>query len=155
MDEGLIGNILIGVVIALFLVGNLFLRKRSMEKTDLGKVAILLAEINHNLKIVDAFSYNLRVKKFKTGSWARNKDKIDFVDERIRTTLANAFNMAEEFNQKIAAARKYKSSSYLASVEVDKLRNAMTKSQQELGEWFTENKDSQELLPKRRGLFGR
>ena len=153
MDEGALGNIILVVVIILFMVGSMFLRKRSMEKTELGKVITLLSEINQNLKIIDAFSFNLGVKKFKTDSWQRNKAKFDFLDERLRTTLASAFDLAEEFNWRIDEAKKHKSSSYLASVEADKLKDAMTKSQQELGEWFQENKDKQELLPKKRGLF--
>jgi len=153
--EGIPGNIILAIIIALFLLSNLFLKKRSMEKTDLGKVVNMLAEINQNVKIIDAFSYNLKVKRFKTGSWSRNKDKLSFLDDKLRTALASAFGMAEEFNQNIDAAKKRKSSSYLAGIEVDKLRDIMTMCQQELGNWFNENRDSQELLPKKRGLFGR
>jgi len=151
--EGALGNIILVVVIMLLMLGSIFLRRRTMEKTELGRVIALLSEINQNLKIIDAFSFNLRVNKFKTGSWTRNKTKLDSLDERLRTTLASAFDMAEEFNWKIDEAMKHKSSSYLASIEVGKLKDAMTKSQQQLGEWFTENKDKQELLPKKRGLF--
>lgn len=152
--EGMLGNIILVVVVLLFMLGSIFLRRRTVEKTELGKIITLLSEINQNLKIVDAFSFHLGVKKFKTDSWNRNKTKFDFLDERLHTTLANAFGMAEEFNQRIDEAKKYKSSSYLASIEVDKLKDTMTKSQQELGEWFQENKDKKELLPKKRGLFG-
>jgi len=152
--EGMLGNIILVVVILLFMLGSIFLRRRSVEKTELGKIITLLSEINQNLKIIDTFSFHLGVKKFKTDSWQRNKTKLDFLDERLHTTLANAFGMAEEFNQRIDEAKKYKSSSYLASIEVDKLKDTMTKSQQELGEWFQENKDKKELLPKKRGLFG-
>ena len=126
-----------------------------MEKTELGKVVGMLAEINHDLKIIEAFSFTMGVKKFKTGSWTRHQDKLDFLGDRLQTTLAKAFGMAEEFNQKIDTARKHTSTSYLASIEVDKLKESLIKSQQELGEWFTENKDRKELFPKKRGLFGR
>lgn len=153
--EGVLGNIILVVVILLFLLSSIFLRRRSMEKTELGRVVTLLSEINENLKIIDAFSFTLGVKKFKTGSWTRNQDKLDFLDDKLRTNLARAFGMAEEFNQNIDAAKKHKSSSYLANIEADKLKEALTKSQQELGDWFNENKDKQELPPKKRGLFGR
>ncbi len=152
--EGMLGNIILVVVILLFMLGSIFLRRRTMEKTELGKIVSLLSEINQNLKIIDAFSFHWRTKKFKTGAWQRNTTKLDFLDEKLHTTLANAFGMAEEFNQRIDEAKKYKSSSYLASIEVDKLKDTMTKSKQELEEWFQENKDKQELLPRKRGLFG-
>ena len=153
--EGIPGNVILAIVIALFLFGNLFLRRRSMEKTELGKAVALLAEVNHNIKTIDTFSFTLKVKKFKTGSWSRNKNKLDFLDDRLRSTLANAFGMTEEFNQRISDAKKHKSSSYLANIEIDKLRDAMTRCQQDLGEWFNENRDNKELFPKKRGLFGR
>ena len=153
--ESIPSNIILAIVIALFLFGNLFFRRRSMEKTDLGKVVTLLAEANYNIKAIDAFSYNLKVKKFKANSWNRNRDKLDFLDDRLRNTISNAFILAEEFNQRISDAKKHKSSSYLASIEVDKLRDAMTRCRQELGDWFNENRDRKELLPKRRGLFSR
>jgi len=152
--EGPLGNILLVVVIILFMLGSIFLRRRSAEKTELGKIVSLLSEINQNLKIIDAFSFHWRTKKFKTGAWQRNTAKLDFLDEKLQTTLANAFGMAEEFNREIDEARRHKSSSYLASIKVDKLKDVMTKGQQELGEWFQENKDKQELLPRKRGLFG-
>ncbi len=154
MGEDGLGNIIFVVVILLFMLGSIFLRRRTMEKTELGKIVTLLSEINQNLKIIDAFSFHLGVKKFKTDSWQRNKTRLDFLGERLQATLANAFGMAEEFNQRIDEAKKYKSSSYLASIEVDKLKDATAKSKQELEEWFQENKDKKELLPKKRGLFG-
>jgi len=153
--ENILETIIPLIAIVLFMVVNIFLKRRTTEKTELGKVAVLLSEINQNLKIIDAFSFTLGVKKFKTGSWTRNQDKLDFLDERLRTNLARAFGMAEEFNQNIDAAKKHKSSSYLASIEADKLKEALTKSQQELGDWFNKNKESKELLPKKRRLFGR
>jgi hypothetical protein len=62
--------------------------------------------------------------------------------------------MTEEFNREIDAAKKYKSSSYLANIEVDKLRESLTRSKQGLEEWFAANKDKKGLMPKRRSLFG-
>ena len=153
--ENILETILPLIAVVLFTVVNIFLKRRTAEKTEMGRVAVLLSEMNQNLKIIDAFSFNLRVKKFKTGSWARNQNRLDFLDDRLRTNLAKAFGMAEEFNQNIDAAKKHKSSSYLASIETDKLKEALIKSQQELGEWFNENKDSKELFPKKRRLFGR
>jgi len=153
--ENILETILPLIAIVLFIMFNFFIKRRTTEKTELGKIIAMLSEINHNLKIIDAFSFNLGVKKFKTGSWTRNQAKLDFLDERLRTNLTRAFGMTEEFNQNIDAARKHKSSSYLASIETDKLKEALTKSQQELGEWLNENKDKKELLPKKRGLFGR
>ena len=148
-------NIILGVVIVIVLIANVYFKRRKMEKTPLGAVSLMVMELNSNYKLTESFSFHRGIKKFKTGSWNRNKDKLDFLDGKLRTTLASAFGMAEEFNQSIDAARKRQTSSYLASIEVDKLRDIMTRCQQELGDWFSENRDSKELFPKKRGLFGR
>jgi len=76
--DGIPTNIILTVVVLLVMLSNIFLRRRSAEKTDLGKVVALLSEINQNLKIIDAFSFNLGAKKFKTGSWSRNQNKLIF-----------------------------------------------------------------------------
>ena len=154
MNEDTLGTLVPIVILAIFMLSNIFLRRRSMEKTELGKVATLIAEINHNLKIIDNFSFTLKVKKFKTGAWNRHKTRLEFLDERLRATLAKTFDLADAFNQQIDSARKHQSSSYLASIEVDKLTDWLTRSQQGLGEWFNQNRDK-ELFPKKRGLFGR
>jgi len=142
------------IAIVLFMVVNIFLKRRTAEKTEMGKAISLLTEINQNLKIIEVFAYDLRARKFKIGSWNRNKAKLDFLDERLHTALVNTFNMTEEFNREIDAAKKYKSSSYLANIEVDKLRESLTRSKQGLEEWFAANKDKKGLMPKRRSLFG-
>ena len=142
------------IAIVLFAVVNTFLKRRTAEKTETGKATSLLTEINQNLLIAKTFAHGLRAKKFKIGSWNRNKAKLDFLDERLHTALVNTFSMAEEFNREIDAAKTYKSSSYLANMDVDKLRESLTKSKQGLDEWFAANKDKKELMPKKRGLFG-
>ena len=152
--ENMLETLLPIIAIVLFMVVNIFLKRRTADKTEMGKVISLQAEINQNLKIIETFAYDLRVRKFKTDSWNRNKAKLDFLDERLHTTLVNTFSMAEECNRQIDTAKKYKSSSYLAGIEVDKLRESLTRSKQGLEEWFAANKDKRELMPKKRSLFG-
>ncbi|GAJ17764.1 unnamed protein product, partial [marine sediment metagenome] len=83
-------------------------------------VTSLLSEIALNQQIMEAFLQNWQARKFKTGSWQRNKDKLGFLDQELRNTLERAFSLAEEFNRDIDSARKYKSSSYLAGISADK-----------------------------------
>lgn len=155
MDEDIIGNIIVIVAIILFMLGSIYLRRRTATgKTEPETVASLLSEVEQNLKLVDAFSFRLKTKKFKTGSWNRNKARLDFLDQDSQSALARAFGIAEESNQKIDDAKKHKSSSYLASIELDKLKDTMTKSKQELERWLQENKDKTEMFPKRHGVFG-
>lgn len=155
MDLGETGtNIIFGIVIVLFLVLNVYVRSRRTAKTPLGRVIKILAEINYNKKLVENFSFHRGIGKFKTGAWKRNNDKIDFVPQQLRMTLSQTFEMSAEVNERINAARKYKSDSYMAGIDVDKLKAPLAKSQQQLQEWLQANAQNPAYMPKRRGLFG-
>ena len=69
-------------------------------------------------------------------------------------TLSRTFEMAEEVNERIEAAKKFKSDSYMAGIDVDKLKEPLAKSKQQLREWLEANMQNPEFMPKRRGLFG-
>ena len=156
MDLGETGiNILLGILIALLLVANFFFRKRKAEKTPLGKAVGIFSELRHNQKLTGTFSFHWGSKKFKTASWKRNNARIDFIPMEIRATLSKAFDMVEDVNQRIDAAKKYKSDSYMAAIDVDKLKVPLARGAEQLQIWLQENVNNPEFLPKRRrGLFG-
>lgn len=150
-----ISNILVLIVpLVLVIILQFFIKKRQVEKTPMGKVISILTEVRHNQKLTEGFAFNLQAKKFKTGSWKRNYNKIDFLDDKTQVALADAFDMAEDFNQQIDMAKKQKSSSYLATVNVERLRAPLEKSKLGLEEWLQENMHKEEMYPKRRSLFG-
>ena len=140
-DLAEIGKILsyLAPVIILVLV-NVFFRKQQEEKRRLAVVRSLLSEIDYNQKLMEAFLFQWQAKKFKAGSWKRNRDKMDYIDQGLHTTLASAYEIAEEFNREIGTAKKHKSASYLASIRVDRLREPLAKSKQGLEEWLELNK---------------
>ena len=155
MDLGEAGkNLIILIPIILLIIVNIFFRKRKGEKTPLGIAVTMLADVNRNQKLAETFSFHWRSSKFKTGSWKRNRGKLDFLPLELQETLSKAFGMAEEFNQRIEDAKKYKSDSYTAGINVDKLKEPLAKSRQQLEEWLRENMGNPEYQPKRRGLFG-
>jgi len=138
-------NILIALGIA-FLIGiNLFLKSRHQARTPAEMVSSLLSEINHNQKLVEDFQFHLNVKKFKTESWKINKTKADFLGQSLLTTLDTAFGMAEGFNRDIDTAKKYKSTSYLAAISIDKLKELLAQSKQGLEKWLQENAEKPQL----------
>lgn len=138
-------NILIALGIA-FLIGiNLFLKSRHQARTPAEMVLSLLSEINHNQKLAEDFQFHLNVKKFKTESWKINKTKADFLGQSLLTTLDTAFGMAEGFNRDIDTAKKYKSTSYLAAISIDKLKELLAQSKQGLEKWLQENAEKPQL----------
>jgi len=147
-------NIILGIVILLFLVLNIFVKSRKAKKTPLGRVVDIFSELNHNEKLVENFGFTPGVKKFKTGAWLGNSDKVDFLPQELWMMLSHVFEMSEEVNERINAARKFKSTSYMAGIDVDKLKAPLARSKQQLQEWLQANMQNPEYMPKRRGLFG-
>jgi len=127
-------------LIILFVVNVLF-RKQQEQKRRLEVVRSLLSEISYNQKRMEAFSFQWQTKKFKTGNWKRNKDKMDYIDQSLHATLADTYEIVEEFNREIEAAKKHKSLSYLAGIQVNRLEKPLAKSKQGLEEWLQLNKE--------------
>ncbi len=154
-DLGDLGkNLTVILPLILLIIFQIFFRKRRAERTVPEIVSSLLAEINQNQQLMEAFLVKWQARKFKTGSWQRNKNRLDFLDQSVQTALADAFDLAEDFNRQIASAKKHKSASYLANINVDRLKEPLTRSRQGLEKWLQANADQKGLPTQRRGLFG-
>jgi len=129
-------------LLVIMMVANIFLKGRKMEKSPTGKMMVIYMELNSNKRTLES------------SAWKRNRDKLDFLPYELQTSLADAFDMAEDYNQRIAAASKFASSSYMAGIDVEKMRKPFEQTVQELYAWIQENMDNPELAPKKRGLFG-
>jgi len=153
-DFGDFGNILIIMIpLILIILFNVFFKKRKAEKTEPEIAMSLLSEVAINQQIAEAFAGKSQLRKFRTGSWQRNREKMNFLDQKLKDELAKAFGMAEEFNRAIDATRKFKSSSYLEGIPVDKLKDSLARSRQGLEEWFELNKDQAMMTTGRRGCL--
>jgi len=140
-------------IVIIFILGIL-MKRRQAGKSNIEVAIGLLSDTKHNLKITDSLSSTWEVKKkFKTGNWNKNQGKIDFLDERLQDDIYTAFSLAEDYNERIVAARQHKSTSYLMGIQADKLGSALTASRDGLEEWVRENFQSQ-TTQRRRGLFG-
>jgi len=147
-------NIIIGVVVLLFLGLNIYVKSRRSLKSPLGRVALILTNINHNVNLVENFSFHHGVGKMRTCAWQKNEDKIDLLPQELRMALSQVFEMCEEVNGRIDAARKFKSDSYMAGIDISKLKAPLADSQKQLQEWLQANMQNPEYQPKRRrGLF--
>ncbi len=148
-------NILAGVLLFGVLGLNIYLKIRRSIKAPLGRVTLVLAELNRNEKLIENFGFHQGAGKLKTGAWRKNKDKVDFLPQELRMILTHTFEMSEEVNERIDAARRFKSDSYMAGIDVSKLKEPLAKSKQQLQEWIQENMQNPEYQPKkRRSIFG-
>lgn len=154
-DLGELGkNLTVIIPLILLIIFQIFFRRRRAERTPQEIVTSLLTEVNQNQQLMEAFLVNWQVKKFKTGSWQRNKNRLDFLDQSVQTALADAFDLAEDFNRQMASAKKHKSASFLANINMEKLREPLSRSRQGLEEWLQAKAGQQGLPTRRGGLFG-
>ena len=153
-DFGDFGNILVILIpIILVILFNVFFKKRKAEKTQPEIAMSLLSELAMNQQIAKASLEKSQIKKFRTDSWQRNRENLDFLSQTLQDELAKTFGMAEEFNRAVDATRKFKSSSYLEGISVDRLKESLARSRQGLEEWFESNKDQTAMTPGRRGCL--
>ena len=129
-----------------FILINVFFRKQQQQKQRQQVVRSLLSEIDYNQKHMEAFLFKWQAKKFKTGTWKSNRGKMDYIDQSLHNTLAGAYEIAEQFNSEIDAAKKHKSSSYLAGIEVGRLKEPLARSKQGLKEWLELDKRQKEMI---------
>ncbi len=156
MDFGTLGdNIpLIAAIVGLILLQFFFMRRRKPEATQPEIVQNLLAEVKLNQALAATVSLREKPKKFEAVSWQRGKGKLDFLGQPLEGTLSGAFMLIEDFNGQIEAARKYKSASYMANVNVDKLNALLAESKQGLEKWLLAKVGTKEPSTKYPTIFG-
>ena len=148
-------NILIGVALILMLGLSVVLQILRTRQAPLGRVVGILSNVIKNEKFVENFSFHRSMGKLKAGAWKKNKDKINFLPQDMRTALSKLFEMVEEVNERIDAAIRYKSDSYMAGIDISRLREPLAGSKEQLQEWVQVNMNNPEYLPKKRSLFRR
>jgi hypothetical protein len=161
MDLGDSGQnfLIIAVIIGLLLLQFFLRRRRSPATTQQQIVQNLLAEVKFNLRLAEVLTLSWQAKKFITTSWQIDKNKLDFLDQSLQGTLSDAFAIEEDFNQQLDIAKKHKSSGYMASIDLAKLKEKLTKSREGLEEWLLAKTGTKEPPPQYPGitdlLFGR
>ncbi len=154
-DLGEIGRILSYMApVVIFLLINVIFKKQQEQKRKQTVIRRLLSEANYNQKLIEASSFQWQMKKFKTGTWKSNRGKMDYVSPGLLSALADAHEVAEEFNRAIDEAKKHKSASYMATIRMDRLREPLIRSEQGLEEWLRENTGKKETPKGHPGLSG-
>jgi hypothetical protein len=149
---GVGSTVIIIVVLVVGLVLTLGLQFWRMSRSPMGKVLRITNNIKFNEKLNRDFGYN-SVKKFKTGAWMKNKEALDFLPEELLVELDKLFYQLAEINDRIDSAIKFKSNSYLASIDADQLTEPLIECRDQLQAWITENIHNPEYLPKKYGIF--
>lgn len=144
---------LIALVIALILLQFFLRRRRSPETSQLRIAEVLASEVRVNLRLAEVLADGEQIKRFITTSWTMHKNKVDFFEQALQVNLTDAFTIAEDYNQQVNAAKKFKSVGYIASIDVEKLRDKLTKCKEGIEQWFLAKTGSKEPPPKTPGMF--
>ena len=155
MDFSDIGNNLplVILVVAAVLLQFFLKRRRNPEAGHREIVQSLLSEVRLNQALVESFHLQQKSKKFEVTSWQRNKTKLGFLAQPLQVALSDTFAMVEDFNQQIGAAKKYRSVGYMAGINVDRLKEPLSKGRQGLEEWLMVRVGTKEPPPKYPGVF--
>jgi hypothetical protein len=148
--NGLIPFILVLVALLALAIGIQMFRTR---RSPLGRVLGIFSNIRYAEKLCREFSYNQGVKKFRVSGWEKNKGKVLFLPEGIRSDLANLFSTLADINIKLDTAIKFNSDAYLVTIDVKKLEEPLASCKEQLKAWVQANMHNPEYLPKRVSLF--
>jgi len=126
----------IGTIIGLILLQFFLRRRRSPEASEQQTVQNLLSEVRVNLRLVDVLLDGEQIKRFIVTHWSMSKNKIGFLEQSVQGTLTDAFTIAEDYNQQVAAYKKFKTAHYIASINAGKMKDKLTQSKTALEEWL-------------------
>ncbi len=146
MDQQTISIIIVGLLVVVLIWT--YLRRRSTGSPKVDAVESILKDVSENMNIVEEKLANPRsTKKFKTGNWKRFQNKIGFLDDPDLESINEVFALAQEYNARTD----------LDSVQMEKIKESLSKSRRGLSDWLRVNR-RKELESKNRGgpggLFG-
>jgi hypothetical protein len=140
-------------IIVLIVLQFVIRRRRSPETTQIGIVQNLISEININLRLAEVLISGEPIKRLITTNWQINKSKLDFLDTAVQTDLNDAYMIAEDFNQQVAATKKYKSPIYTASINSNRLKDKLTKGKEGLEKWLISKTGTKDPTQQAPGIF--
>ena len=152
--ENLGDNIIpIIIIVGLILLQVIIGRKRRGERTQQAIIQSLLLEVRVNQALVDTYYQRDKPKMFEVTSWQMYKNKLDFLSQSLQGTLSDAYMIIEDYNQQIKAAKRFKSTSYMVSVDINKLQEPLNKSREGLEQWLLSATGSKEPRQEYRSMF--
>jgi hypothetical protein len=141
------------VVVVLLLIWSLTRRRRSTGNSNIDAVGGVLTEVDTNLRILDERMTNWQSKKmFQTRAWKTYRDRLQFLEPSLTSSINESFALVEEFNSRIDSARKNRAMATLQDMPLEKLKEPLNKSKEGLITWLKANYQTQ--TNQRRGCSG-
>lgn len=153
--DGLASSVLIGLALFLLLGLSIGLQILRTRRSPLGHVVAILSNLKHNIRLCENFSFHYGIGRLKDGAWEKYRGKVGFLPEELQNNLSKVFDIVAEMNVNIDAAVRFKTDSYMAAIEIDKLQEPLVSCHEQLQEWVYANMNNPDYLPKKRSLFRR
>ena len=141
--------IVVGLIVLQIFLG----RRRRGARSQQQIVQSLLLEIRVNQALAETFMQREKPRKFDINGWRLYKNKIDFLSQSLQTDLSNVYMIMEDYNIQIESAKKFKSTSYMVSVDVNRLHEPLKKCREELEQWLQLSTGSREPQTEYRGMM--
>ena len=147
--------IFVAVLIAFLILFSML--RRNPQKARAEAVRGLLSEIRLNIILTDTFERQPKPIKFTTTAWQLHKKKLEFLDKPIQEDLAGLFGIALDYNQRLSAAKKARSTEKIP-VDLESMKERLSRIKSGLEDWLLANvgsADQSERPSMFGGLFGR
>lgn len=145
--------ILFGLALFLILGLSIGLQILRTRRAPLGKVVGILSSVKYNARLCENFSYHHSIGRLKSDAWEKNREKVGFLPQELLNNLSEVFDIVAEINVNIDAAMRFKTDSYMAAIDVSKLKEPLATCEEQLKEWLYANMNNPDYLPKKRSLF--
>jgi hypothetical protein len=143
------------VIVILILLFWTFSRRRKPRSNKLDTAMSILADINHNARVMEIRqAEGLSKKNFKVVNWQYYKDRVDFLKPELVATINEAFTIAGEFKNKIDVAKKNKALETVQDLDLSKLKEPLEQSRKGLAVWLRDNVNSEMGTNARRSWLG-
>ncbi len=141
------------VAVTALLAASMGLQVLRTRRAPLGRVLQIFADVRYAEKLCKEFSYSRKVRKFRVSGWEKNKNKVPFLPEELRTELDGLFGTLADINIKIDSAMKFRSDAYLVTIDVNQLEQPLASCKGKLQKWVQANMHNPAYLPKRLSIF--
>lgn len=153
--DSLSSNILIGLALVLLLGLSIGLQVFRTRRSPLGHVVAILSNLKHNIRLCENFSYHYGIGRLKAGAWEKYGEKVGFLPQELLNNLSKVFGIVAEINVNIDSAIRFQTDSYMAAIEIDKLKDPLVSCHEQLQQWVYANMNNPDYLPKKKSLFHR
>ncbi len=148
-------GIWIVVIIVLLLLFWTFSRRRKPRSNRLDMAMSILADINHNIKVMEIRKADpLSKKNFKVINWQFYKERVDFFKPELVEKIDEAFTIAGEFKNRIDTAKKNQNMETLQDMDLAKLKEPLEQSRKGVAAWLRDNVNIEMGINVRRNWLG-